>query len=94
MKNCFRVCFRFIFVCFGFTLSCFVLWLPFTGLYRANSPGLREKEKRNGIIPMGLCYGKRRQSAYFADYQLNTGFRVEAGKGHKSGIVSGFVSAL
>jgi len=59
MQNCFRVCFRFIFVCFGFTLSCFVLWWLFTGLYRANSPGLREKEKRNGIIPMGLCYGKR-----------------------------------
>ena len=62
MQNCFRVCFRFIFVCFGFTLSCFVLWLPFTGLYRANSPGLREKEKRNGIIPMGLCYGADSQA--------------------------------
>lgn len=57
MQNCFRVCFRFIFLCFGFTLSCFVLLLPYTGLYRANSQGLREKEKRNGIIHVGLCNG-------------------------------------
>ena len=70
MQNCFRVCFRFIFVCFGFTLSCFVLWLPFTGLYRANSPGLREKEKRNGIILIVFLPGKHIGDGLFVEPEI------------------------